>query len=216
MVETVRKAEKLPVNEAFAVPAGAEAVDRAAQALCDHGFDARVVDSGAEAREMVLSLIPEGAEVGTGASLTLDQIGVTEALQSSGRYDLLGPKVRSMDRGTQMREIRKLGAAPDFQLNSVHAVTEDGRMVTASATGSQLTPMAFGAGRLILVAGAQKVVPDLATAFRRVEEYSYPMEDARAQAAYNGMRSSVRKLLVLNGDFPGRTTVVLVREPLGV
>jgi hypothetical protein len=216
MVETVRKTEKLPVNEAFAVLADAAAVDRAAQALCDHGFDARVVDSGAEAREMVLSLIPEGAEVGTGASLTLDQIGVTEALQSSGRYDLLGPKVRSMDRATQMREIRKLGAAPDFQLNSVHAVTEDGRMVTASATGSQLTPMAFGAGRLILVAGAQKVVPDLATAFRRVEEYSYPMEDARAQAAYNGMRSSVRKLLVLNGDLPGRTTVVLVREPLGV
>src|SRR5450759_3791851 len=215
MVETVRKTEKLPVNEAFALPADTAAVDRAAQALCDHGFDARVVDSGAEAREMVLSLIPEGAEVGTGASLTLDQIGVTEALQSSGRYDLLGPKVRSMDRATQMREIRKLGAAPDFQLNSVHAVTEDGRMVTASATGSQLTPMAFGAGRLILVAGAQKVVPDLATAFRRVEEYSYPMEDARAQAAY-GAHSAVRKLLVLNSDSPGRTTVILVREPLGV
>jgi hypothetical protein len=206
----------LPVNEAFASPADPAAVDRAAAALCDHGFDARVVDTGAEAREMVLSLIPEGAEVGEGASITLDQIGVTEALEQSGRYNAVRPKTRSMDRATQMRQIRKLSAAPDFQVNSVHAVTEDGRMVTASMGGSQLAPMSFGAGRLILVAGAQKVVPDLATAFRRVDEYSYPLEDARAQEFYNGMRSAVNKLLVFNADFPGRTTVILVREPVGI
>ena len=215
MIETNKTIERLPTNETFASPADAAALDRAAAALCDHGFDARVVDSGAEARDMVLSLIPEGAEVGEGASMTLDQIGVTEALEKSGRYDAVRSRTRSMDRATQMREMRKLGAAPDFHVNSVQAVTEDGRIVTASATGSQLTPMAFGAGKLILVAGAQKVVPDLAAAFRRVEEYSYPMEDARAQAAY-GAHSAVRKLLVLNADFPGRTTVILVREPLGV
>src|SRR5450830_979347 len=127
MVETVRKTEKLPVNETFALPADAAALDRAAAALCDHGFDARVVDSGAEAREMVLSLIPEGAEVGEGASMTLDQIGVTEALEKSGRYDAVRSRTRSMDRATQMREMRKLGAAPDFHVNSVQAVTEDGR-----------------------------------------------------------------------------------------
>jgi hypothetical protein len=214
MIETNKTIERLPINETFASPADAAALDRAAAALCDHGFDARVVDSGAEAREMVLSLIPEGAEVGEGASITLDQIGVTEALEKSGRYDAVRPRTRSMDRATQMREIRKLGAAPDFQVNSVQAVTEDGRLLVASATGSQLTPMAFGAGKLILVAGAQKVVPDLATAFRRVEEYSYPIEDVKMQEAY-GARSAVRKLLILNSDSPGRTTVILVREPVG-
>ena len=204
----------MPVNEAFASPADSAAVDRAAAALCDHGFDARVVDSGAEAREMVLSLIPEGAEVGEGASVTLDQIGVTEALEQSGRYNAVRPKTRSMDRATQMREIRKLGAAPDFQVNSVQAVTEDGRMLDVSATGSQLAPLAFGAGRLILVAGSQKVVPDLATAFQRIEEYSLPLEDVKMQELY-GVRSAARKVLVLNSDMPGRTTVILVREPVG-
>jgi hypothetical protein len=120
-----------------------------------------------------------------------------------------------MDRATQMREIRKLGAAPDFQLNSVQAVTEDGRIVVASFGGSQLGPIVSGAGRVILVAGAQKVVPDLATAFRRVEEYSYPREDVRLQQAF-GRHSAVNKMVVLNGGVaPGRTMIILVRQPVG-
>jgi hypothetical protein len=214
MVDTARNIDRMPVNEAFASPADSAAVDRAAAALCANGFDARVVNSGAEAREMVLSLIPEGAEVGEGASITLDQIGVTEALEKSGRYDAIRPRTRSMDRTTQMREIRKMGAAPDFQVNSVQAVTEDGRMLDVSATGSQLSPLAFGAGKLIIVAGSQKIVPDLATAFRRVQEYSYPIEDVKMQELY-GMHSAVRKSLVFDSDTPGRTTVILVREPVG-
>ena len=208
--------ERLPVNEEFARPAGAKALERAAEALRQHGIDARVVDDAAAARDLLLSLVPEGAEVGEGASMTLDQIGVTEAIEKSGRYDAVRPRTRSMDRATQMREIRKLGAAPDVQINSVAAVTEDGRMVVASMTGSQLGPIAFGAGRVILVVGAQKVVPDLAAGFRRVEEYSFPIEDAKIQEAF-GRRSAVNKMLVLNAEVaPGRTTVILVREPVGV
>lgn len=211
-----RTIERLPVNEEFARPAGAAAVERTAEALRAHGFDARVVAGPVEARDMLLDLVPVGAEVGEGASMTLDAIGVTEAIEKSGRYDAVRPRTRSMDRATQMREIRKLGAAPDVQINSVAAVTEDGRMVVASMTGSQLGPIGFGAGRVILVVGAQKIVPDLATAFRRVEEYSYPIEDAKMQAAL-GRRSAINKLLVLNGEpVHGRSTVILVREPVGV
>ena len=76
-------------------------------------------------------------------------------------------------------------------------------------------PIVSGAGRVVLVVGAQKIVPDLATAFRRVEEYCHPLEDIRVQQSY-GMRSAINKMLVLNGDFPGRTTVILAREALGV
>jgi hypothetical protein len=207
--------ERLPVNEDFARPAGAEAIERAAAALRAHNFDAHVVDDGEAARDLVLSLIPEGAEVGQGASMTLDQIGVTAAIEKSGCYEAVRPRTRAMDRATQMREIRKLGAAPDFQVNSVQAVTEDGRMVVASFGGSQLGPIVSGAGRVILVAGAQKIVPDLATAFRRVDEYSYPREDVRLQEAY-GRHSAVNKMLILNGEIaPGRTTVILVRKPVG-
>jgi hypothetical protein len=207
--------ERLPVNEEFARPANPAAIERTAEALRRRGFDARIADDAAGAREIVLSLVPEGAEVNQGASVTLQQLGVTDAFEQSGRYDALRPRLRSMDRATQMREMRKLGAAPDFFVNSVHALTEEGQMVVASMGGSQLGPIVSGAGRVILVVGAHKIVPDLATAFRRVEEYAYPLEDARAQETY-GIRSAVRKLLVLNGDFPGRTTVILVRESVGV
>jgi hypothetical protein len=210
-----RAIERLPVNEDFARPAGAETIERAAEALRAHNFDAYIVEDGDAARDLVMSLIPEGAEVGQGASLTLEQIGVTAAIETSGCYEAIRPRTRAMDRATQMREIRKLGAAPDFQLNSVQAVTEDGRIVVASFGGSQLGPIVSGAGRVILVAGAQKVVPDLATAFRRVEEYSYPREDVRLQQAF-GRHSAVNKMVVLNGEVaPGRTTIILVRQPVG-
>jgi len=215
MTLTHNTVELMPRNEAFAVPADSAAIDRAVAALKANGFDAKVVSDAASARELLLSLIPEGAEVGEGASMTLDDIGVTEIIETSGRYDAVRPRTRTMDRATQVREIRKLSAAPDVQINSVQAVTEDGRMVVASMTGSQLGPIAFGAGRVILVVGAQKIVPDLETAFRRVEEYSLPLENVRAQAAY-GRNSAVNKMLVLNAEVvPGRVTVILVRDVVG-
>jgi hypothetical protein len=206
--------ERLPVNQAFALPASADAVERAADALRSHGFGVHVVDDAEGARELVLSLIPDGAEVGQGASQTLSDIGVTQVVETSGRYDAIRPKTRSMDRATQMREIRKLGAAPDLWLNSVQAVTEDGRMVVGSATGSQLGPIASGAGQVILVAGSEKVVPDLDAAFRRLDEYAVPLEDLAMQTAY-GRHTALNKVLVLNGERAGRVSVILVREPVG-
>jgi hypothetical protein len=211
-----RTIERLPVNDEFARPADAAAFERAAEALRGHGFEVKIVEDGEAARDLVLSLVPEGAEVGEGASVTMRQIGVTAVVDESGRYDAVRPRTRAMDRATQMREIRKLGAAPDFQINSVHAITEDGRMVVASMTGSQLGPIGFGAGKVILVVGSQKIVPDLATAFRRIEEYCYPIEDANLQASF-GRHSAINKMLVLNAEFiPGRITVILVRRPVGV
>jgi hypothetical protein len=211
-----RAIERMPVNEEFARPADLETIERTAEALRTHGFDARIVPNGMAARELALSLIPEGAEVGEGASQTLDQIGVTEIIEKSGQYDAIRPRTRAMDRATQRREIRKLGAAPDVQINSVQAVIEDGRILVVSFGGSQLGPIVSGAGRVILVVGSQKIVPDLATAFRRVEEYSYPIEDAKLQEVL-GRHSAVNKMLVLNAELaPGRTTVILVREPVGV
>jgi hypothetical protein len=211
-----RTIELLPLNEAFAKPADAATIERTAAALRANGFDVHVVPDAVAARELALSLVPEGVEVGQGASRTLDQIGVTEIVEKSGRYDAVRPRTRSMDRATQMREIRKLGAAPDVQINSVQAVTENGHLLLASMTGSQLGPIGFGAGRVILVVGSQKLVPDLATAFRRVEEYSYPIEDASLQELY-GRHSAINKMLVINAEFaPNRITVILVREPIGI
>src|SRR5205814_82466 len=124
------------------------------------------------------------------------------------------PHIWSLDRETQADEIRRLSAAPDVMLGSVHAVTESGALLAASMSGSQLGPYASGAGRVILVVGTQKIVSDLEEGLRRINDYSFPLEDARAQAAY-GIRSAVNKVLIINREIvPERFTVVLVDEAL--
>ena len=80
-------------------------------------IDARVVDTAEEARRMVLDLVPEGAELHSGKSKTLVDIGVYQDLFESGRYDALRPRYMKMDRQTQAREMRKLTAAPSCQMS---------------------------------------------------------------------------------------------------
>src|SRR5256885_14524062 len=169
----------------------------------------------AAAKRIVLDLIPDGSPVHQGASQTLDVLGITYEIEKSGRYAAVRPRIWSMDRETEANEIRRLGAAPDVMLGSVHAVTETGSLVAASMSGSQLGPYAMGAARVILVVGTQKIVSDLEEGLRRIDEYAYPLEDARAQEAY-GIRSGVSKVLIINREItPGRITVVLVDKGLG-
>ena len=193
----------------------AQTVERTAAALERNGFAVRRAANAAEARKIVLSLIPDGAEVYHGASQTLQLTGITEAIESSGRFKPVRPRIFGMDRKTQGDEIRRLSAAPEVMLGSVHAVTETGSLMAASMSGSQLGPYVSGAGRVILVVGTQKIVPNLEEGLRRINEYSFPLEDARAQEAY-GVHSAVNKVLIVNGEItPGRITVVFVDEALG-
>lgn len=201
-------------NPEFAVPATRERLELVAEALRSRGMRAMVAADRDEAKRFVLEQLPDGVHVHQGASVTLDTIGVTEAIEQSGSYEAVRPKLYALDRETQMDEIRRLGAAPDFMLGSVHAVTDDGSLVVASASGSQIGAYASGAGQTILAVGSQKVVPDLKTALRRIDEYTFPLEDERAQSAY-GMHSAINQLLVINGDGLGRITVILIDEPLG-
>jgi L-lactate utilization protein LutC len=114
-----------------------------------------------------------------------------------------------------MDEIRSLIAAPQVVVGSVAAVTETGSLLAASATGSQIPAFAGGAAHRIWVVGAQKVVPDLETALRRIETYAYPLEDRRARAVY-GSPSAISEVLIVNGDpFPGRTRVLLLHQAIG-
>jgi hypothetical protein len=194
----------------------ADRIERVAAALRSHNIEAPVVETGAQARDVVLGLIPDGAEVHSGKSKTLEDIGLYAAIMESGRYDALRPRMFAMDRATQAREIRKLVAAPDYMLGSVAAVTEDGTLVAASALGGQLCAYAAGAGRVILVVGAQKIVPDLDAAMRRIREVVLPWENERVRERM-GVDTMLAKVLVILGEWkPGRTTVVLVREPVGV
>ena len=200
--------------EAYARPADRATIEALAEALRGRGYEVHVARDRDDARTTILGLIPDGASVGQGASLTLEELGVTAEIESSGRVDAIRPRLRAMDRATQRSEMRKLGASPDVWLNSAQAITRDGEIVIVSFGGSQLGPIASGAGRVILAVGAQKIVPDLVAALRRVEEYSLPRESARLQATY-GIPSAINKVLILNGETPGRTTIVLVPEAVG-
>ncbi|KAB1985793.1 LUD domain-containing protein [Streptomyces triticiradicis] len=199
----------------FTAPATDERLERVAAALKERNFDVEILDDAAAARTRVKDLIPAGSTVFTAASETLRLSGIDEDINGSGRYDSVKERGLAMDRATQMTEILRMLACPDAVVGSVCAVTETGSLVAASASGSQLPAYAGAAPRVILVVGAQKVVPDLDTALRRVDEHCVPLEDERARQVY-GVPSALNRLLVLNAEpHPGRATVLLLREAIG-
>lgn len=203
------------LNE-FGQVASDERTASVATALERNGIVSLVVRSGEEARKTVRTLLPEGAEVFNNTSRTLEAIGVAEDIESSGRYQPLRLRLYQMDREMQQREMRGLAAAPDYVVGSAHAVTERGSVLVASASGSQLGPIVSGAYKVILVVGGQKIVRDLEAGMRRIYEYCFPLEDERARRVY-GIASGVNNVLVVNRvQTPGRMTVVLVTEVLGV
>jgi len=215
LITTPEAAIERSLSRRFATLADEDRVRRTAAALEANGISVLRAANAADAKRIALDLIPEGSQVHHGASETLEATGITEVLEKSGRYEPLRPLIWSMDRKTQADEIRRLSAAPDVMLGSVHAITESGSLITASMGGGQLGPYVSGAGRVILVVGTQKIVADLEEGLRRIEEYAFPLEDARAQAAY-GIHSGVNKVLIVNREvIPGRITVVLVDQALG-
>ncbi len=199
----------------FGEPAPTEELGRAANALTARGFSVEILDTAAAARTRVGELVPAGASVFTGASETLRLSGIDADINTSGRYDAVKPRVLAMDRATERDRIRLMISVPDVIVGSVHAVTETGSLVIASGSGSQLPGYAGGAAHRIWVVGSQKIVPDLETALRRVEEHCLPLENERALKAY-GWPSAVNRLLILNAEpEPGRGTVLLLHEAIG-
>jgi LUD domain len=199
----------------FTAPAPQAQLEQLAARLRERNFEAVIVDDAAAARKAVLERLPDGSEVHAARSKTLEDLGLAKELMESDRHDFLRRTYFNMDRNTQAREMRKLVAAPDFMLGSVNAVTEAGQLVEASASGSQMGPYSASAGKLILVVGSQKIVPDLDAAFRRIREHVMPYEDMRLREQM-GIGTKLTRVLIMEQDFmPGRTTVILVKEPVG-
>jgi len=206
---------ELTPNQEFANLASNEQIERTVKALETNGIHAVVAENGEEARRIFFELVPEGAEVFLGASVTLETLGIKDEIDKSGRYDSIRPKMFALDRATQGREIRKLGGAPEYAAGSVHAVTEAGQVLIASNTGSQLGPYASGAGRIVWVVGAQKLVKDLDEGMRRIYEYDLPLETEHMRQLYN-MGTGVNKVLIVNREIrPNRITMIIVKEELG-
>lgn len=212
---TVDTNTTLVPNKEFTKLATEERISRVVKALEANGLKPMVVETGEEARKIILDLVPQGVEVYANQSQTLDKLGLREELDGSGRYNAVRPKVLKLDRKTQADEIRKLRSAPDYMIGSVHAITEKGQVLVSSFGGSQLGAYAYGSAKVIWIVGTQKLVKDLDEGFRRIDEYSYPLEDARLLAAL-GIHSTIGKTLIVNREVvPGRITIILVKEELG-
>jgi acyl-CoA hydrolase len=183
-------------------------------ALEENGFSVEVVDDLAAAREAVLARIPDGSSVMTNTSVTLQQTGIAEAIDGGGPYGSARNRMMGLDFATQLPQMKAIAGQPDYALGSVHAITREGTLVIASASGSQLASYAWGGANVIFVVGAQKLVPSLEAAHERIVEHSVPLEDARAYAAY-GQNSRVGKILEIHQEDPGRIHVVLIRRQVG-
>ncbi len=183
-------------------------------ALEEHGFSVDVVDGLDAARDAVLARIPQGSSVMTNTSVTLQETGIADAINDGGPYESARNKMFALDFATQAQQMKAIGGQPDYALGSVHAITRDGTLVIASASGSQLASYAWGAANVIFVAGAHKLVPTLEAAHQRIYQHSLKLEDARAQAAY-GQHSQVGKVLEIHQELPGRIHLVLIRQVVG-
>jgi acyl-CoA hydrolase len=201
-------------SSAFARPASETQIERTALALEANGMHVLIAENGEQASKLFFELVPEGSHIYQGSSGTLDTLGITARIEKSGCFDAIRPKIRALDRQTQADQIRQLGASPDTMIGSINAVTEDGRVLVASATGSQLGPYVSGAKKVIWVVGTQKIVKDLNEGLRRIEEYVLPLESERLLKVY-GMKTSLNKILIFNKERPGRITIILVKENLG-
>ncbi|MFZ3110202.1 MAG: lactate utilization protein [Rectinemataceae bacterium] len=196
-----------------------ETVEKTAEALRANGFEVVIVADKEEAKRKALEFIPAKAEVFTMPSMTLETTGLATAVNESGAYDAVRNKLVSMDMKTQGREMRKLGAGPDVSIGSVHALTEDGKFLVASLTGSQIPAYAYGAGMVIFVVSTKKIVKNLDEAWNRLVEHVVPQESVRARKAYglpDSFDSSPSKVLVFNREVqPGRVKIILMNEDAG-
>jgi hypothetical protein len=188
-------------------------------ALEEHGFSVEVADDLDAARQAVLARIPHGSLVMTNTSVTLQDTGIAAAINDGGPYDSARNKMAKLANSekhsaTQLQEMKEIGGQPDYALGSVHAVTRDGTLVIASASGSQLASYGWGAANVIFVIGAQKLVPNLEMARERLYQHSLVLEDERAIAAY-GQHSSIGKILEIHQEMPGRIHIVLIRQVVG-
>ncbi|NQV88459.1 MAG: lactate utilization protein [Parcubacteria group bacterium] len=190
-------------------------INKTIKFLIKNGFDAELVPNGLEAKKRVLKLIPKNSSVMTMTSVTLDALGIPEAIEKSGQFEFIRNKLAKLDQKTKGQEMKKLASVPDVAIGSVHALTMDGKIMIASATGSQLPAYVYGASKVIFVVGTQKIVKNLEDGMKRIYEHILPLESERAKKAYGVSGSSVNKLLVLNKETPGRISVVFVDEVLG-
>jgi hypothetical protein len=151
--------------------------ERTIAALKKNHFEAQYVSKASEALEGIWKMIPEGATVGVGGSLTLNQIGFQEAVEKRP-VKFLNPFAKGLS-PEEMMKIRREILTADFFVGSSNAVTEDGKLFNIDATGNRVAPMMFGPKKVVLICGVNKIVKDLQEAHTKVQEWTSPMNVKR-------------------------------------
>lgn len=193
-----------------------EIIEKTKNALISNGMPTEIVNTAEDAKKRVLEIIPEGSEVMNTSSITVDYTGLPKEINESGKYNSVKNKLNSLNRKTDFLEMQRLGAAPEYIVGSVHAVTQDGKVIVASNTGSQLPGYAYGSSNVIWIVSAKKITNDLDEGIKRVYEYVLPLESERVKKAYGIPHSFVSKLLIFNREVnPERIKIILVKEDLG-
>lgn len=192
-----------------------EIIERTKKALIANGIETEIVESSQQAKNKALELIPEGAEIMNTSSVSVDSISLSKEINESEKYDSIKNKLNKLNREANHLEMQKLGAAPEYMVGSVHAVTQDGKVIIASNTGSQLPGYSYGASHVIWIVGAQKIVKNLDEGLRRIYEYVLKRESERMMKLY-GRPSNISKLLIVNKEVKkDRITMIIVKEELG-
>ena len=190
-------------------------LEKTSNALKKRGFEVMITNNREEAKRKVLELIPKRAEVMHMTSRTLSDIGIAQHIDESGDFESLKKRILAIEDKSEREAFRKKTLSPDYAIGSVHAITEDGQVLVASGTGSQLPAYVYGANNVIWVVGTQKVVKDLDSAFRRIYEHSLVLESERIRKEYGAPGSSVSKILLFEKERPGRIKLIFIKEALG-
>lgn len=199
----------------------------AAEALRRNGFEAAWFEDRAKTLTHILKMVPQGAVIGFGDSVTLREIGLSEALADSSCELINPPAVETRLPPEEKRELRRCCFTADLFFSGANAITLDGKVVNVDGTGNRVAATIFGPQKVIIVAGANKVVDDLEEALERMKGIAAPMNARRIgyetpcgrTGICNECRSPERMCRVtVILDRPTKateTTVIIIGEELG-
>lgn len=189
------------------------------------GMEAVYCDTADEAKNFVLSLIPEGSSVGWGGSQTISETGILDAVKD-GPY-------RKIDRDTaQSREerfqIMRECFNADYFLMSTNAFTKDGELVNIDGNGNRVAALSFGPRHVIVVAGMNKLADTVPDALRKIRSTSAPENCIRlglkTPCTVSGICGDChsadciccQEVITRHSKEKGRICVILVGETLGM
>jgi L-lactate utilization protein LutB len=191
-------------------------------------MEGHFVETREEALQLLLDLIPPGAKLGRGDSVTLNQLGVFEALQERGQNEFTNPVRTDAKTGynpprEERRAMQRQTLLSDIYLSGTNAITMGGTIVSTDGSGNRVAAMCFGPKKVIIVCGCNKITRDVDDALNRIRDWAGPVNAMRHRLKHakdEGLGWGVlRYTVIIDGNQPveqGKITVILVNENLGL